>query len=93
MMAEERRAFQRFAISDHAIAVDEKGATLGSVSEAGGGGMTIHADSAAIAQELAPGRKFLITVVEPDNKVSNTVSVEVRYRKGTEVGVQFVSGK
>jgi hypothetical protein len=93
MMAEERRAFQRFEISDHAVAVDEKGVTLGRVSMAGGGGMTIHADSTAIAQELAPGRKLQVTVVEPDNKVSNTVSVEIRYRQGTEIGVQFISGK
>ncbi|HTK96050.1 MAG TPA: PilZ domain-containing protein [Terriglobales bacterium] len=90
---DERRAFQRFPISDHAVAVDEAGTTLGRVSMAGGGGMTIHAESAAIAEQLAPGRKMTVTVVEPDNKVSNTVNVEVRYRQGTEVGVQFVGGK
>jgi hypothetical protein len=92
-MGEERRAFQRFVISDRAIAVDEQGTKLGRVSMAGGGGMTIHADSAVIAEELAPGRKLEITVVEPDNKVSNTINVEIRYRKGTEVGAQFISGK
>lgn len=90
---EDRRAFPRFEISDRAVAVDESGATLGRVAVAGGGGMTIHADSAAIAQQLAPGRRLTVTVVEPDNKVSNTVDVEVRYRKGNEIGVQFVSGK
>jgi len=92
-MSKERRAFPRFAISDHAIAVDEKGTKLGRVSEAGGGGMMIHADSVAVTQELAPGRQLQITVVEPDNKVSNTVRVEVRHRKGTEVGVEFIGGK
>jgi hypothetical protein len=90
---DERRAFQRFPISDHAVAVDEKGVTLGRVAMAGGGGMTIHADSAAVAHRLAPGTKLMVTVVEPDNKVSNTVNVEVRYAKGTEIGVQFISGK
>ena len=90
---DERRAFPRFPISDHAIAVDEKGATLGRVAMAGGGGMTIQADSAAVAQQLEPGRQLTVTVVEPDNKVSNTVNVEVRYRQGSEIGVQFISGK
>ncbi len=84
---DERRAFQRFPISDHAVAVDEQGKTLGRVSMAGGGGMTIHADSAAVAQRLTPGTKLQVTVVEPDNKVSNTVNVEVRYSKGSEIGV------
>ncbi|MBI2678967.1 MAG: PilZ domain-containing protein [Candidatus Koribacter versatilis] len=88
---ENRRAFERFPISEHAVATDEKGAMLGHVSTAGGGGMTIHADSAAIAEALAPGRKLTVTVVEPDNKVSNTVDVEVRYRKGAEIGVQFIT--
>jgi cytidine deaminase len=90
---DERRAFERFPISDHAVAVDEKGTTLGRVAMAGGGGMTIHAESAAIAQALEPGRRMTVTVVEPDNKVSNTVNVEVRYRSGTEIGVQFIGGK
>ncbi len=90
---DERRAFQRFPISDHAVAVDEAGATLGRVAMAGGGGMTIHADTAAVAHRLTPGTKLRVTVVEPDNKVSNTVNVEVRYAKGTEIGVQFISGK
>lgn len=88
---DERRAFPRFPISDHAVAVDEKGVTLGRVAMAGGGGMTIHADSAAVAELLAPGRKLTVTVVEPDNQVSNTVNVEVRYRKGSEIGVQFIN--
>jgi len=92
-VTDDRRAFQRFPISDKAIAMDERGAQLGRVSVAGGGGMTIHAESAAIAAALQPGRKLTVTVVEPDNKVSNTVDVEVRYCRGTEVGMQFVSGK
>ena len=92
-MTDDRRAFERLPISDKAIAVDAQGATLGRVSVAGGGGMTIHADSAAIADRLEPGRKLTVTVVEPDNQVSNTVDVEVRYRQGTEIGMQFVSGK
>lgn len=90
---DDRRAFPRFPISDHAVAVDEKGATLGRVSSAGGGGMTIHADSSTVAEQLEPGRRLKVTVVEPDNRVSNTVDVEVRYRSGTEVGVQFISGR
>jgi hypothetical protein len=92
-VSDERRAFARFPISEHAVAMDDKGATLGRVSTAGGGGMTIHAADAAVAERLEPGRKLQITVVEPENKVSNTVNVEVRYRQGSEIGVQFISGK
>jgi len=92
-VTDDRRAYPRFPISDHAIAMDDKGAQLGRVAVAGGGGMTIHAETAAIADTLKPGRKLTVTVVEPDNKVSNTVDVEVRYCRGTEVGMQFVSGK
>jgi len=92
-MSDERRAYPRFQVSENAIAMDEKGATLGRVSVAGGGGMTIHAESRAVADALKPGRKLTVTVVEPDNKVSNTVDVEVRYSRGAEIGMQFVSGK
>jgi cytidine deaminase len=92
-VSDERRAYPRFPISEHAVAMDEKGTQLGRVAVAGGGGMTIHAESAAIAQALKPGRKLTVTVVEPENKVSNTVDVEVRYCRGSEVGLQFVSGK
>jgi hypothetical protein len=87
-----RRQFERFPISDHAVVVDEQGKTLGRVSLAGGGGMTIHAESAEIAERLEPGHQIRLTIVEPNNKVSNTLDVVIRYRKGSEVGVQFVSG-
>jgi len=89
---QEKRAFPRFDISDHAIVTDEKGATLGHVEKVGGGGMTLRAESAAVAQKLEPGHALRVTIVEPDNKVSNTLDVVIRYRQGTEVGVQFVSG-
>lgn len=91
-MSEEKRAFQRFPISERAIVTDEKGALLGHVALAGGGGMTIRAESAAVAQKLEPGHALRVTIVEPDNQVSNTLDVVIKYRSGTEIGVQFVSG-
>ena len=91
-MSENRRAFERFAISDQALVLDDQGKTLGRVSLAGGGGMTIHAESPAIAERLELGHALRVTIVEPGNKVSNTIDVVIRYRQGSEVGVQFVSG-
>lgn len=91
-MSEEKRAFPRFEISEQAIVTDEKGATLGHVEKVGGGGMTLRAESAAVAQKLEPGHALRVTIVEPSNKVSNTLDVVIRYRSGSEVGVQFVSG-
>jgi hypothetical protein len=91
-VADEKRAFQRFPIAEHAVVLDERGAALGHVVTAGGGGMTIQAESAAIAQKLEPGHALRVTIVEPDNKVSNTLDVVIRYRTGSEIGVQFVSG-
>jgi hypothetical protein len=87
-----RRQFERFPMSDHAIAVDQQGKTLGRVALAGGGGMTIHVESLAVAERLKPGHEIRVTIVEPDNKVSNTLDVVIKYSKGHEVGVQFVSG-
>jgi hypothetical protein len=89
---DEKRAFERFAIAEQAIVTDEKGATLGHVEKVGGGGMTLRAESAAVAQKLEPGHALRVTIVEPSNQVSNTLDVVIRYRSGSEVGVQFVSG-
>jgi hypothetical protein len=89
---ENRRQFERFPISEDALAVDDQGKTLGRVALAGGGGMTIHVDSLAMAERLKPGHELRVTIVEPNNKVSNTLDVVIKYSKGHEVGVQFVSG-
>ena len=89
---QDRRAFERFPMSDDALALDDQGRTLGRVSLAGGGGMTIHAESATVAERLEPGHALRVTIVEPSNQVSNTIDVVIRYRQGAEVGVQFVSG-
>ena len=89
---DEKRAFPRFDISEQAIVTDEKGATLGHVEKVGGGGMTLRAESAGVAQKLEPGHALRVTIVEPNNKVSNTLDVVIRYRKDNEIGVQFVSG-
>jgi hypothetical protein len=32
-----------------------------------------------------------VTIREPGSKASNTVDIEVRYRKGDALGVQFVN--
>lgn len=92
-MGQERRQFRRFEVPADAVAVDAGGATIGRVAQAGGGGMTIFADSAAAAQKLAIGSEHRLTVVEPENKVSTTIDVVVRYCRGAELGVEFITGK
>ncbi len=54
MAGREKRAFARLQLPDDALALDDAGAQLGRVSQAGGGGMLIHTGSEkAAAQALA----------------------------------------
>jgi len=85
---EERRQFPRLPLPEDAYAVDAEGTNLGRVTHAAGGGMLIHTD-AAHAERWKVGEQLRLTVVEPNNKVSNTIDVVVRYRHGNDVGVQF----
>ncbi len=88
-MSPENRQFERLAISEEAIAIDENGHRLGRVSHAGGGGMTINLSS-EISRSLVPGSRLRVTVEEPAG-IRHTVSVEVRYCVGNNLGVEFVS--
>ncbi len=88
-MGSDRRQFERLEISEEAVAIDENGRKLGRVSHAGGGGMTIMLDS-EFGQTFAPGSRLRIVVEETSTAIRHTVSVEVRYCLGNEVGVEFV---
>lgn len=90
-MSTERRQFPRLKLPADTLAVDESFRQLGKVEEAGGGGLTIRADSEAQVAALEPGRKLKLSIVEAAGQVLHTVEVVVRYRKGTTVGVEFVS--
>jgi PilZ domain-containing protein len=85
---DERRRFPRLPLPVDAYGVDEAGVNLGRVTQAGGDGMLIHTD-ASHAERWQIGQTLRVTVVEPTNKVSNTIDVVVRYRHGNDVGVQF----
>ncbi len=89
----DRRAFRRFDIRAEAVALNEQGIQLGRVSEAGGGGMNIEADSDEIAAQLTLGRRLTITVFEPSNDAHHTIDVVVRHKNGRTTGVEFVTGK
>ena len=89
----ERRQYTRLKIAEDAIALDSKGEELGRVAEAGGGGFLIFPATADAVEKLRVGRRLRVTVVEPKSKAKNTLDVEVRYRKGEALGVQFVSSK
>ncbi len=91
-MSQERRQFARLKIPEDTFAVDESGRQLGKVEAAGGGGLTITANSDNEAAALEPGRTLKLSIVEPAGHVLHSVEAVVRYRKGTTVGVEFVSG-
>ena len=91
-MTTDRRQFERLQLSEDAFAVDEKdGSQLGRVSQAGGGGFLIYPATPEAIQKLAVGNRLRITVKEPRSQATSTVDVEVRYRKGEALGVQFAN--
>jgi len=88
-----RRQFERLRLSEDAIALDQAGKKLGKVSSAGGGGFLIYPASPDATGLLAPGKRLTITVHEPNQNVNSTVDVEVRYRDGEAIGVEFIGGE
>lgn len=86
-----RRKFERLVIPEHAVAVDENGRQLGRVKEAGGGGMTVFTDSAAILSEFTPGQQMRVTVVEPHSGTATVMDVEIKYVHADCVGMEFVT--
>lgn len=92
-MSINRRQFPRLTLSEDAVALDQAGKKLGKVSSAGGGGFLIYPASPDATGQLAPGKRLTITVHEPNQNVNSTVDVEVRYRDGEAIGVEFVGGE
>ena len=92
-MSINRRQFERLRLSEDAVALDQSGKKLGKVSSAGGGGFLIYPASPDATGQLAPGKRLTITVHEPNQNVNSTVDVEVRYRDGEAIGVEFVGGE
>jgi hypothetical protein len=89
-MIVEQRRFERFAISENAVAVDSSGRTLGRVTMAGGGGMGIVLADPSFCAPL--GQQLRITVVEPDTSIRHTIDAIVRYRQENTIGLEFVTG-
>jgi hypothetical protein len=88
--SKERRQFERLQIPEDAIATDDRdGSELGRVSQAGGGGFLIFPATEQAVKKLAVGNRLRVTIREPKSKATNTVDVEVRYRKGEALGVEF----
>ena len=86
-----RRRFERLAIPEDAVAVDENGRQLGRVKEAGGGGMTVFTDNAGILSELPLGRQMRLTIVEPHTGTATVMDVEIKYVRTDCVGMEFVT--
>ena len=85
----ERRRFERLQLSEDAVALNAEGKELGRVSQAGGGGFLIFPADPEAVRQLTVGNRLTVTVVEPRSQARNTLDVEVRYRKGAAMGVQF----
>jgi len=87
-----RRQFERLAITERAIAVNDHGTQLGRVQQAGGGGMLVIAATTEALALMAVGRRMRVTIVEPSLGISNTMDVEVMYRNDdNHVGMQFIN--
>ncbi len=88
-MSINRRQFERLEMYEEAVATDESGRTLGLVSRAGGGGMTIALHQ-NVSQTFVPGSRLRVVVTEASG-VHHTIPVEVKYCEGGNLGVEFVS--
>lgn len=86
-----RRRFERLAIPEHAVAVDENGRQLGRVKEAGGGGMTVYPENVEILSEFALGQQMRVTIVEPQSGTATVMDVEVKHVGTESVGMEFVT--
>lgn len=87
-----RRQFERLEITERAIAINDHGARLGSVRQAGGGGMLVIAANPEALTLMPIGRRMRVTIMEPDSNISNTMDVQVMYRNpDNHVGMQFVT--
>ena len=92
-MSLERRQFLRLQLSEDAYAVDASGRELGKVVLAGGGGMQITAPPDGAISAYKAGDQIRVTIMEPRAQTSNTIDVIVRYARGPELGVEFVTGE
>jgi hypothetical protein len=92
-MSNNRRQFERLKLSEDAVALSDSGLRLGKVATAGGGGFLIYPATPEATIVLTPGKRLTITVHEPKQNINSMVDVEVRYRDGEAVGVEFVGGE
>ena len=87
-----RRQFERLEITEQAVAVNDRGLQLGPVKQAGGGGMLVIAATPEALALMPVGRRMRVTIVEPNLGTSNTMDVEVMYRRDdNRIGMQFVN--
>ena len=86
-----RRQFERLALTERAYAVDSSGRALGPIRQVGGGGMLVCECVATELGELQIGDQMRLTIVEPDLGTTNIMDVEVRYKTGNDVGMEFIT--
>jgi len=93
MSDQNRRRHERLSMTEHAIALDDKGRELGKVVKAGGGGVTIESASSDAAARVPMGERLQVTILEPGTQTRNTIDMILRHRVGTQLGFEFVTGK
>ena len=94
MSEDDRRQFPRLELSDRRTARGHgrRGHGHGR-AEAGGGGFLIYPATPEAIKKLTVGNRLRITVKEPGSQAASTIDVEVRYRKGEALGVQFAKSQ
>jgi hypothetical protein len=85
-----RRRFVRLELPTSAVAVDETGRELGRITGAGGGGISLQLNSESAALPFEPGLRMHITVLESPKSSTHSFNVEVRYRHGDTLGLEFL---
>ncbi len=87
-----RRQFERLELTEHAVAINDRGVQLGPVKQAGGGGMLVVAAGPEALTLMPVGRRMRVNIIEPDLGTTNTMDVEVMYmRDDYRVGMQFIT--
>jgi hypothetical protein len=90
-MGMEQRQFPRVKVTEHAVAMNDRGLQLGKVKEVGAGGMMLTEVSQEALMLMPVGRKLRINIIEPGSKTTTPLNVEVLYIHDDNVGLKFAS--
>lgn len=84
----DRRRWERLGL-EGAVAVDDEGRELGHVLQVGGGGIGVKLHADRRLDDWTPGKKMLVTVMEPTSSDKHTLMFSVRYLREGVLGLEF----